>query len=169
MQIRQAKNSDAAAIAVLSTEVWINTYLRNGINETFANYALKEFTKEKFEMVLMSTNETILVSENSNGIDGFIRLSTDKTCTSISASPCEITTLYVQPRHQSKHVGLHLLKAGIEHCLEQGHAQPWLAVNTENERAVKFYLRNGFIKDGQTYFEIEDGKYLNEILVFSPH
>lgn len=168
MQIRQAKNTDASAIAALSIEVWINTYLRDGINGTFAEYVLKEFTKENFETILTDPAETILVSENLNGIDGYIRLTRDKSCDSAIASPLEITTLYVQPRHQSKHIGLNLLKAGITYCADQTHAHPWLAVNSENERAIKFYLRNGFKKDGQTYFVLGGEKYLNEILVYSP-
>lgn len=75
LRIRDALPSDASSLAAISMEVWIGTYLRRGVNAFFADYALSEFTSQRFEAILGSVNDHLVVSENEDGIDGFIRVS----------------------------------------------------------------------------------------------
>lgn len=164
MSIRLAKSTDASSLAALSLEVWLGTYIREGINGFFADYALEEFTTQKFEAILHSKNERIYVSENTVGIDGFIRISSAHSANFKGCSDTEITTLYVQPRHQGKNIGKRLLTEGLKYCASIPVTTPWLAVNSENPMAVNFYLSNGFRKIGQTRFQIQDQSYLNEVL-----
>jgi methyl coenzyme M reductase alpha subunit len=49
MAIREASIDDASSLAALSIEVWIGTYLRNGVSKFFADYALSTFTTQIFE------------------------------------------------------------------------------------------------------------------------
>ncbi len=164
MSIRLAKSTDASSLAALSLEVWLGTYIREGINGFFADYALEEFTTQKFETILQSKNEHFFVSDNTVGIDGFIRISRGHSADIKGCSDTEITTLYVQPRHQGKQIGKRLLAKGLEYCASISATTPWLAVNSENAMAVNFYLANGFNKIGQTRFQIQDQSYLNEVL-----
>ena len=69
MNFRAGQPSDAAALAAISIEVWLGTYVRKGVNALFADYALNEFTKPKMAAVLQGSNEHVVVSENDNGID----------------------------------------------------------------------------------------------------
>ncbi|PCJ10221.1 MAG: GNAT family N-acetyltransferase [Rhodobacteraceae bacterium] len=167
MSLRPAETSDCSSLAALSIEVWIGTYIREGINGFFADYAFAEFTANRFAKLLNDPNELLLVSENRNGIDGYIRLRNGQISPTGGASDTEIATLYVQPRHQGKSIGLHLLRTGLDQCQQRGWALPWLAVNSENTGAIVFYLRHGFVSTGQTHFQIQDTRYLNEVLQFS--
>jgi ribosomal protein S18 acetylase RimI-like enzyme len=164
MSIRLAKSTDASSLAALSLEVWLGTYIREGINGFFADYALEEFTTQKFEAILQNENECIFVSDNTIGIDGFIRISSGHSADIKGCSDTEITTLYIQPRHQGKSIGKWLLAEGLKYCASLSVTTPWLAVNSENPMAVNFYLANGFKKIGQTRFQIQDQSYLNEVL-----
>lgn len=74
MAIREALIDDASSLAALSIEVWIGTYLRNGVSKFIADYALSTFTAQIFEAFIADENEIILVSDNSDGIDGFVRV-----------------------------------------------------------------------------------------------
>jgi ribosomal protein S18 acetylase RimI-like enzyme len=164
MSIRLATITDASSLAALSLEVWLGTYIREGINGFFADYALEEFTTQKFEAILQNENERIYVSDNTVGIDGFIRISCGHSADIKGCSDTEITSLYVQPRHQGKHIGKRLLATGLEYCASVSVTTPWLAVNSENPMAINFYRANGFRKIGQTRFQIQDRSYLNEVL-----
>lgn len=164
MSIRLATITDASSLAALSLEVWLGTYIREGINGFFAEFALEEFTAQKFEAILQNENERIYVSDNAVGIDGFIRISGDHSADIKGCSDTEITTLYVQPRHQGKQIGKRLLIEGLEYCASISVTTPWLAVNSENTKAINFYLANGFKEIGQTRFQIQDQSYLNEVL-----
>lgn len=72
MKFRLARASDAPVLAAISIEVWLGTYIRKGVNAFFAEFALSEFTSSKLAALLEDPNEHVIVSENDDGLDGFI-------------------------------------------------------------------------------------------------
>ncbi|WP_108385182.1 GNAT family N-acetyltransferase [Yoonia sediminilitoris] len=163
MTLRKPRISDASSIAAISLEVWIGTYLKRGVNSFFADFALAEFTVPRTEAFLRDPREFLLVSENEEGIDGFIRLSSGRKAPVPGCSDTEITTLYVQPRHHGKGVGKSLLKAAFQHCRDNDVSSVWLATNAENAAAIGFYRARGFVQVGETHFSIQDQNYLNNV------
>jgi len=166
--MRNATLKDASSLAAISIEVWLGTYIRHGVSGFFADYALTEFTAEKFAAILDDPLETVIVSENRDGIDGFARISQDQKAPITGCSDAEITTLYVQPRHQGRKIGQQLLQEVLALCQSRQVLHPWLTTNFENTRAIEFYQKNGFVIAGQTHFRIQDQGYLNEVLVYQP-
>ncbi|MDH2350924.1 GNAT family N-acetyltransferase [Bradyrhizobium sp. SSUT18] len=162
--IRKADERDASSLAAVSIEVWLSTYLREGVSAFFADYVLSEFTAQKFRNSVGDPNLSIWVSENRIGIDGFVTIGSRSTPPLANCSPLEIMTLYVQPRHQSSGRGLALLQRALDHCRSIGGESVWLKVNAENRRAIDFYLRHGFKKIGSTHFRIADSAYENFVL-----
>jgi diamine N-acetyltransferase len=163
MTIRPARPSDAAILAAISIEVWLGTYIRRGVNAFFAEYALNEFTAARFSALIDHPNEHIWVSENDDGLDGFIRVSEGQAAPVAGCSTTEISTLYVQPRHHGKGIGLLLLEQGLVFARQSGCPSVWLTTNSENAPAIGFYLRQGFEKVGTTDFRIEDQAYQNDV------
>ena len=163
MTLRAAVISDASSIAAISIEVWIGTYLKQGVSGFFADYALAEFTPQNTEQLISDPAEFILVSENTEGIDGFIRVSSARQAPVAGCSQLEIATFYVQPRHHGKGIGKALLQAALHHCRNQSSDPVWLTTNAENAPAIAFYLAQGFEQVGETYFAIADQTYLNAI------
>ncbi|MGV6805041.1 MAG: N-acetyltransferase family protein [Ruegeria sp.] len=102
MTLRPATLSDASSIAAISLEVWISTYLKQGVGAFFADYALEEFTTLKSGKLIADPNQYILVSDNEEGIDGFIRISLSSKAPVDGCFETEIATFYVQPRHHGK-------------------------------------------------------------------
>lgn len=164
MLFRHARASDASSLAAISMEVWIGTYLRKGVSGFFADYALSEFTTTKLEAIIARENERIIVSENEDGIDGFIRLAFESPSPISHCTGAEIKTLYVQPRHHGNGIGKGLLNKSVAQCAALGIDAVWLAVNSENADAINFYLGNDFQRVGTTHFRIADKAYLNEVM-----
>ena len=163
MTLRKPHTSDASSIAAISIEVWIGTYLKRGVSAFFADYALDEFTSQKTEALLSDPTQFILVSENEDGIDGFIRVSTGSKAPVRGCSEMEISTFYVQPRHHGKGIGKLLLNAALKYAREKEVVSVWLTTNAENAPAIAFYLAQGFEHVGETHFRIEDEAYLNNV------
>lgn len=163
MRLRPALITDAASMAAISIEVWIGTYLKRGVSGFFAEYALAEFTVAKTKALIADPAQVILVSENADGIDGFIRLSSPSNAPVPGCSDTEIATFYVQPRHQGKGIGAALLDAALAQCDERGAGSVWLTTNAENAPAIAFYLARGFHYMGETHFRIADQGYLNNV------
>jgi len=160
LRIRPAEITDASSLAAISIEVWLGTYIREGVNAFFADYALEEFTTAKLEAMLDDPSETVWVSENVTGIDGFVRVTSGNSAPIAGCSDVELTTLYVQGRHQGKGIGLALLKQALT------LGDPWLTTNTENENAIAFYLAQGFAIVGETHFRIQGEAYLNHVIAY---
>jgi len=57
--IRLAEERDASSLAAVSIEVWLNTYLREGVGAFFADYVLAEFTAQKFRDAIRDPNMAI--------------------------------------------------------------------------------------------------------------
>ncbi|MGH1578650.1 N-acetyltransferase family protein [Planktotalea sp.] len=163
MKLRAAKTSDASSLAAISLEVWIGTYLKRGVDAFFADYALNTFTKANFEELINSAKEEITVAEIEQGIAGFSRLTLDSEAPIETHHKAEISTLYVQPRHQGKGFGKALLLACFGQCQNHGNPSVWLVTNAENSPAIAFYLACGFEKIGETQFTIQDQGYLNNV------
>ncbi|MFD1194662.1 GNAT family N-acetyltransferase [Seohaeicola saemankumensis] len=163
MILRAAKPEDASSIAAISLEVWIGTYLKKGVSAFFADYALRRFTAAKAGMLIADPAEFILVSQNDDGIDGFIRVSEGSTAPVEGCSGFEIATFYVQPRHHGKGIGTGLLNAALAHCRSRSAASVWLTTNAENAPAIAFYLERGFVEVGKSDFTIENEHYLNNV------
>lgn len=169
MTLRIANHSDASSIAAISIEVWVGTYLKQGVTAFFADYALEEFTVQKIKSLIDDPTQFILVSQNEEGIDGFIRVSAKSPAPVNGCSDVEISTFYVQPRHHGKGIGKRLLSAALEHCRETCVKSVWLTTNAENDPAIAFYLAQGFEHVGETNFCINDKGYLNNVYRFSFH
>ncbi|ATG44501.1 Acetyltransferase [Phaeobacter piscinae] len=163
LTLRVADMADASSLAALSLEVWIGTYMREGVSGFFADYVLAELTAARFAETLADPQEHVIVSQNRVGIDGYIRISRGRPGPTPGCSDVEITTLYVQPRHHGRGIGAALLRAGLAHCAEEGVARVWLASNAENTPAKAFYLSQGFERVGETQFVINDQSYLNDV------
>lgn len=163
MKFRTGQPSDAAALAAISIEVWLGTYIRKGVNAFFADFALNEFTIPKLTAMLEAPNEHVIVSENEDGIDGFIRLSQAKEAPVPGCSNMEISTLYVQPRHHGRGLGKALLEQGLVYARSVGVPSVWLTTNSENTPEITFYLKQDFEKVGTTHFTIQDQAYLNDV------
>jgi ribosomal protein S18 acetylase RimI-like enzyme len=162
--IRKAEERDASSLAAMSIEVWVNTYLRDGVSPLFADYVLAEFTAQEFHDAIGDPDLAIWASENRAGIDGFVKLCSTAAPPLAGCSPLEITTLYVQPRHQSGGNGGALLRHALDHCRNIGGESAWLKVEAENRRAIDFYLRHGFTRIGSTDFVIGDQAYENHVM-----
>src|SRR5690606_22720515 len=152
MKLRTAQPTDAPALAAISIEVWVGTYLRKGVSAFFAEYALNEFTTAKFAALLGNSGEHVIVSENEDSIDGFIRLTQRENVPFSACSNTEISTLYVQPRHHGRGIGNALLEQGLICAGSLGSPSVWLTANSENAPAIAFYLKHGFEKIGTTHF-----------------
>ena len=163
MTLRRAKISDASSIAALSIEVWVGTYLKSGVSAFFADFVLNAFSPSNIEKLLRDPDNFIFVSENDEGIDGYICIAQNRKAPVETGSDIEISTFYVQPRHHGKGIGKRLLNAAFQVCREQGASSVWLTTNAENDPAIEFYIAKGFRQIGETYFSIQDQNYLNNV------
>ena len=164
LHLRTATKFDASSLAPLSIEVWLGTYLRRGVTKFFADFVLSRFSTARFEMMIEDDREWLCLSQNDDGIDCYIRITTDVSGPIEGCGTTEISTLYVQPRHHGQGIGKALLMRVLEQCRTSGAETVWLKTNAENTPAIGFYLAMGFKQIGVTPFHIQNEAYENKVL-----
>ncbi|RLJ60437.1 acetyltransferase (GNAT) family protein [Litoreibacter meonggei] len=159
--LRAAEVADASSLTALALEVWFATYVRHGINAHFADYALSHFTPERFRQWIDDPDRSLIVSQNRDGIDGFVLMDRNSPDPVNGTVQTELTSLYIQPRHQGRGLGQALLEAGL--AAQDGPV--WLAMNSQNSTARAFYHAHNFTKLGEIAFKIGDQSYPNDVFV----
>lgn len=153
-EIRPANATDAANLAVLATQVWLDTYCKRGVRRALTDYVLSEFSSERFMQRIAAPDQRILLAEQAQHLVGFARIALASHMPNQANHHIELATLYVQPTFKGQNINTHLLAAAKSIAQAQSQAL-WLSVNAQNENALAFYQHAGCVVVGDTYFELD--------------
>ncbi|CAE6699854.1 hypothetical protein R20943_00508 [Paraburkholderia aspalathi] len=161
--IRTARPEDVARIAALGAQVWVRTYAAAGVSDVIAQYVLTTFTPEKILALLNDPGIVLLVAEAEANLVGYIVMRFGSYHADV---PIEIETLYIQGSFSGRGIGSALLTdaKGIAEA-RTGNRAIWLAVNSQNEKAISFYRSRGLMQEGVAYFELGGIKHENKVMV----
>ncbi|QBJ98298.1 GNAT family N-acetyltransferase [Rhodococcus sp. ABRD24] len=115
---------------------------------------------ERFSEYLTDPARTVLKATSNGEIVGYVMLvdgapEDDAVQSAVSLHPAtEISKLYVLPGSHGTGVSAALMDAAVEHARSSNCAGVWLGVNQENERAQRFYIKNGFERVGTKTFKV---------------
>jgi GNAT superfamily N-acetyltransferase len=162
--IRPAEASDALCIAVLGTQVFLDTYATEGIRPSLAREALETLSPDVIAGLLGETATTFLVAEKQNHLVGFVHLTANAGHERVPfASPAELKRLYVQERFTGRGLGKALLGRAEAAASAAGAAGMWLTAWSGNTRALGFYASQGYVELGPTLFAVQDEHHENRL------
>ena len=82
----------------------------------------------------------------------------------MGAESLEVERIYVKKKFQKHGVGKQLLNKALEIALEQKKKKIWLGVWEENENAIAFYQKKGFVQTGAHSFYMGDDEQVDLIM-----
>jgi GNAT superfamily N-acetyltransferase len=164
--LRVATPADALRLSVLATQVWLDTYCTEGVDDSLAREVRRSCGPEAFEARLCEPFRHHVLAEREGGfVQAFVELLPDQSPPLAGLVPgAEVVRLYVQPSAQGQGLGGRLLGAAADWARARQQGGLWLTVWTGNARARRFYARQGFDDRGATHFEIEGRRYANQVL-----
>jgi len=166
--IRPARTSDALCVALLGTQVFLDTYAIDGIRPSLAREVHETLSPKVMEALLAESASTILVAETNRHLVGFVHMAAHVEHELVPfALPAEIKRLYVQERFTGRGLGKALLHRAEEVACADGAAGMWLAAWSGNARALRFYASQGYAELGATPFTVNGEHYENK--VFAKH
>jgi ribosomal protein S18 acetylase RimI-like enzyme len=165
MVIRNARDSDAARIAVLATQVWLHTYATEGISAGIAEYTRSELTPDKYLAIQNDALAHIWVAERGAHLIGFAVLNMGVPCPTSASTLAELQTLYVQAHFVGKDVGRQLLSVAEKRAFDLAGMPLWLTVNAQNAQAIGFYMHQGYTKQGTIDFVLGNQRHENQVLI----
>lgn len=159
-----AELKDVTAMSYIHSQTWKKAY----VDYISAEY-LEDISDDGWIPIFYrALNEKIhyaAVFEAEGRISGTITFSkarklhsSDSDSVSEDSSQAEIISLYVLPEYWSTGQGYQLMKFAVEYLKNQGFKSCYLWVIKDNERAIRFYKRFGFISTGELMTVMLAGK-----------
>lgn len=149
LHIRAASTDDAAALAALQVRAWRETYADGVPERVYARMAQEGPEQWAQRLTEPDGTATWVAVERENGeLAGF---SSAAATGPGDLRPLLLSSLYVLVRWHGQGLG----RALLEHAVGDAPAYLWVAEG--NDRAQRFYERNGFALDGERRVEEQWG------------
>ena len=90
---------------------------------------------------------------------GYLKINSGKAQTELQdETSLEIERIYVKSSHHGKKVGQLLYNKALEIAKQLSKSYIWLGVWEENERALNFYKKNGFVEFDKHIFTLGEDR-----------
>ncbi len=160
----KAKLTDSLRISVLLKTVYMQTYAVDGVTFEFASFITKRFSIEHIESIIKKNPLQLIVAYQNENPIGVAEIIFDSTCPIRNISITELSKLYVLERFYGRGIGFRLLQSVENELINNGLKELNLEVWKQNERAIAFYKKHGFISIGNVDFPMEYNTYKNYVM-----
>ena len=147
MQVREARLEDARAIAELVVATWRAAY-RGLLPDTLLNSLSEESSEVRWRERLAHPWGTTQVCELDGRVVGFVTYGDTRDEGADGAMVGEVYALYVSEAYWGHGCGYGLMAAALDGLRAQGKREVVLWTLRGNNRAIRFYERQGFAADG---------------------
>jgi len=162
MIIRSARPEDALRIATIHVDAWRAAY-RGIIPDEYLRSLSIEKRHALWQKDLEAGHPFTWVAEDGDSVLGWISAAASRD-TDATRSTGEIWAVYIDPNHWGEGVGRALCDAAEQELRRQGFTEATLWVLKDNQRALRFYLSNGFVRDTcEDRITQRGGKELREV------
>ena len=153
MSIRKCTARDFDTLRQLSIETYYQTFAHLNTPEDMAAYLEDAFRVDRLTQEFNDPNSSFFFLYADENLAGYLKLNEAPSQTDINdAESLEIERIYVSGQFQGAGYGRYLMEQAISVAAERGKKYAWLGVWEKNEKAIRFYERNGFYKIGTHKF-----------------
>lgn len=168
VQLRSATPRDAATLAALSIQVFLDTYATEGVRPDLAAESFAIYSAEAFAQRLHEPARHFILAEQGCGLLGFAEVLLARLPVPAGTDHgAELVRLYVQPRAQRAGLGRTLLARAERLAREWPLSSLWLTAWEGNASALAFYRRMGYVDIGATSYTLQGNTYGNRVLAKS--
>ncbi len=156
VQTKIATVEDAETISALAKITFAETfghYFRDP--KDLLSYFDRTFSVEKISDSIQKENNIFWLGFYEDHAVGYAKLKLNSPSPFVSGKNLsQLQKIYVLKNFLSQKVGLELQETLLASAKEKGSETVWLSVLKQNERAKRFYLKNGFEIVGEHDFQI---------------
>ena len=146
---------DIEALQSVSITTFYDTFSSQNTVEDMEAFLSGSFNIEKLTAELLHPYSTFYFAKIDNKIAGYLKVNTSTAQTELHDSDSlEIERIYVINEFQGKKIGQILFDKAIEIGKAQSLKYIWLGVWEKNEKAIRFYEKNGLVKFDTHIFKL---------------
>ena len=151
--LRKCTMKDFDTLRELSIRTYYETFAHLNTPEDMQAYLDEAFEVSKLRGELNNPDSDFFFLYFNDTLAGYLKLNEDPSQTDINdASSLEIERIYVSSKFQGKGLGRYLMKQAIAIATDRKKKYVWLGVWEKNEKAIRFYKKNGFYEIGTHTF-----------------
>ena len=156
IKIAIAKPSDAVTISTIGRLSFRDAFSRLFNSKTeLQEYLDFTYNPEKIAKSIGKENNVYFIAYMENVAVGFAKLKKNSLESRIrSVAQMELQKIYVLSYYHGSGAGAALMEAVDDYARQLQPDYLWLHVHVSNEKALRFYLKNGFNISGKHYFTI---------------
>jgi len=157
LTIREAEVTEAPLIADMSRRTFYDTFAASNKTTDMDKFMDEQFSFQKLVEEVGAPGNLFLLAFTGREAQGYARLRFNNNPPSLGNNKAmEIARLYVEKTAIGTGVGHCLMEQCIERAKQAGCDQVWLGVWEHNQRAIRFYEKNGFVKFAEHPFVLGD-------------
>jgi len=155
--IERATLQDVQKLQEIGKTTFGSTFAELNTKENMQKYLQHNFSIDKLTEELSNKDSQIYFAVSDAGVIGYLKINlNDAQTEKLGNEAVEIERIYVLNEYHGKKIGQLLYQKAIEiaHQLNAGYV--WLGVWEENQRAIRFYEKNGFVPFSKHVFWLGD-------------
>jgi ribosomal protein S18 acetylase RimI-like enzyme len=157
ISIVKATESDSQLLSELATETFIESHGTCTKAEDINVYVAEKLNTNILKEELSDSKNIYHLIYFNNQVAGYSKIILDLPYSnSEKRNIAKLDRLYLLKKYYDLNLGSELFKFNINLIKRNNQAGVWLFVWKENQRAVRFYLKNGFVIIGSYDFKISE-------------
>lgn len=162
---RQCTIDDLDILQLFSRQRYFEAFADRNTPENMTAYLDEAFAPKKIRAELSDTNAAFYFLYWDGKLSGYLKLNEAPAQTDLhDKQSLEIERIYVSKEFQGEGLGHYLMDQAISIATQRKKQYVWLGVWEKNERAIRFYKRNGFYRIGTHSFVMGDDEQTDYIM-----
>ncbi len=146
IQIEKVSVINIDDLQKISRDTFYETFVTSTSEENMRLYLENNFSKEQLTNELENSNSEFYFAILENEVIGYLKLNFSEAQTELNdINTLEVERIYVRNNYHGKGVGQQLLDYAIQVAKQKNMQTVWLGVWENNQRAINFYKKNGFV------------------------
>lgn len=158
IQLKPVSISELKELQAISKKTFFETFAAQNTAENMAHFLATSFTDEKLHYELLNPDSLFFFASLHNKPVGYLKVNFGNAQTELKQdnNSAEIERIYVVQELHGQKIGQLLFNKAIEVAVEKNKLYLWLGVWEKNEKAIRFYEKNGLVKFGSHKFIVGD-------------
>ncbi len=145
--------NDLSQLQQIGRQTFYETFVDSNSEEDMQEYLAKSFSDEQVSRELRNPESAFYFAVSDNRVIGYLKLNSGQAQTEAKdPNSLEIERIYVLQEFQGRKAGQLLYNQALTVARERNFKFLWLGVWEKNEKAIRFYQKNGFETFGQHVF-----------------
>jgi len=165
MPIKKCTLEDSRELQEISVDTFNETFKDQNSPEQINTYLEREFNLQQLEKQLANRSSQFFFVYVNDEVAGYLKVNTDDAQSEkMGDESLEIERIYVKRKYQKHGLGKNLLNKAVEIAIEHKKKKIWLGVWEENEDAIAFYQKKGFVQTGAHSFYMGEEEQVDLIM-----